>query len=123
MEIVRLHEMLLAAGIEHEWRDRTPPGWKECVEELPHLFTPRNWGWQIIVYKPDGERLISAIEGWGTYGFNDGSDPVWSEIPSDLIEIMGLLTPEEAALDSVVGWLTAEDVFSRILKGFEKSEK
>ena len=32
----------------------------------------------------------------------------------DRLEMMGLLTEEEAKIDSVVGWLTAEDVFLRI---------
>ena len=47
--------------------------------------------------------MVSAIEGFGSYGYAD-----------DLIEIMGLLTPEESENDSVKGWLTAEEVFKRI---------
>ena len=85
MEIEKLHKMLTDAGIEHEWHN--------------HIVS----GYQIIMYKKDGERLISAIEGYGTYGYK-----------ADLIEIMGLLTPEEEEHDSVVGWLTAEEVFRRI---------
>jgi len=34
----------------------------------------------------------------------------------DKIEIMGLLTDEEAEHDSVLGYLTAEEVFERIKK-------
>ncbi len=120
MEIHRLHEMLTEAGIEHEWRDRTPECYKHLIVddlvENPRKYTRINWGYQIIVYRPDGERLISAIEGYGTYGYggwlseNDGSD---------LIEIMGLLTPEESERDSVVGYLTAEEVF----RGIEEAVK
>lgn len=54
-------------------------------------------------YKHDGTRVISVVEGIGSYGRE-----------MDRLEIMGLLTPEEAERDSVAGWLTAEDVFKRI---------
>lgn len=107
MEIERLHKMLTDAGIEHEWVDRTPPGEKSRIWRDREIV----WGWQIVVYKEDGERLISAIEGYGSYGYGSGFD--WDK-PSDLIEIMGLLTPEEEEYDSVKGWLTAEEVFRRI---------
>ena len=114
MEIERLHNMLLEAGIEHEWKDRTPPHWGELVEEEPHLFGHIVWGWQIIVYKENGERLVSAIEGYGSYGHSSGFD---LDNPGvDLIEIMGLLKPEEEdnGFCGVQGWLTAEEVFRRI---------
>jgi hypothetical protein len=107
--------MLLEAGIEHEWRDRTPPGY-EKVEEMtpPEERTHLNWGWQVIVYRPDGERMISAIEGYGTYGYG-----MYGE-QGDFIEIMGLLTSEEEAYwGSVRGFLTAENVFWRIKEAVE----
>lgn len=93
MEIHRLHEMLTEAGIDHEFLDR---GRGISMEGI-------DFGYQVIVRYPDGERMISAIEGYGTYGYR-----------VDLIEIMGLLTPEEEKDDSVVGYLTAEEVFRRI---------
>lgn len=37
-----------------------------------------------------------------------------------LLEIMGLLTDEESDIDSVLGWLTAEQVFDRIRADWEK---
>ena len=109
MEIERLHKMLTDAGIEHEWIDRTPDGWDRVRRRVsnPNVV----WGWQIIVYKENGDRLISAIEGFGTHGYGTVDDFFG---PCDLIEIMGLLTPEEKKLDSVCGWLTAEEVFRRI---------
>ena len=61
MEIHRLHEMLTEAGIEHEFLDRTPPGMEGVT--LRHSI---EWGYQVVVYYPDGERMISAIEGYGT---------------------------------------------------------
>ena len=119
MEIHRLHEMLTEAGIEHEFRDRTPPGYDEAERRAPPFErTHIKWGYQVIVYYPDGHRMISAIEGYGTYGFGnwfhgiDGSD----EKDGDRSEIMGLLTPEEQERDSVVGYLTAEEVFRRIME-------
>ena len=102
-EIERLHEKLIEAGIEHEWIDRTPRGYEEFTRRHPGWFKGKTWGWQIIIHKPDGERLVSAIEGYGTYGYED-----------DKIEIMGLLTPEEEEYNSVAGWLTADEVFQRI---------
>ena len=114
MEIHRLHEMLTEAGIEHKWIDRTPPGWDrlEIAGKMPRV----NWGYQICVYYPDGKRMISAIEGYGSYGYGSGDHGLFgtNEKDGDLIEIMGLLTPEEQQYDSVVGYLTAEEVFRRI---------
>lgn len=70
--------------------------------------------------EPIQKRIISVIQGSGTYGGQD-----------DLLEIMGLLTEEEknegyevvGCLTNegyeVVGWLTAENVFARIKKHFD----
>lgn len=105
-EIVKLHEMLLDAGIEHEWGNRNPEGYPKWLTDEWNI----DFGWQICVYYPDGKRMISVIEGYGTYGVED-----------DLLEIMGLLTPEELEWDSVRGWLTAEDVFGRIARAVNES--
>lgn len=114
MEIEKLHKMLTDAGIEHEWSDRTPEGWDTMVKRYPDVFESNEvWGWQIIVYKENGDRLISAIEGRGTYGYAT-EDNFFG--PSDLIEIMGCLTPDEKKDGSVLGWLTAEEVFRRIME-------
>ncbi len=112
MEIHKLHDMLTEAGIEHEFRDRTPPGYHGII---------KNWGYQVVVYYPDGERMISAIEGYGTYGFGgwDLGTLDTDEKDGDLIEIMGLLKPDEAGGDSVLGYLTAEEVFRRIKEAVE----
>lgn len=45
---------------------------------------------------------IDVIEHWGSYGNEE-----------DLLEIMGALTEEEHEHDSVLGHLTAEEVFKR----------
>lgn len=113
MEIERLHEMLLDAGIEHEWIDRQE---EFGFDKLPPSFDDVKWGYHIIVYKEDGERLISVIEGYGSYGYG-----YYAGFEMDLLEIQGLLTPEERKQNDVAGWLTAEDVFDRICraKGIE----
>ena len=72
--------------------------------EIPHTMKPFMDGFQIcypVESPPD--RVMDAIEHYGSYG---------SE--SDLLEIMGLLTPEEREHDSVLGCLSAKDVFKRI---------
>lgn len=100
-EIHKLHEMLLEAGIEHEWIDRRkqfdPDG------SIAAMGFDHDYGWQILVHDVEGDRIISAIQGWCTYG-----------VECDLIEIWGLLTPEERERDSVAGYLTAQEVFERI---------
>ncbi|MCK9544068.1 MAG: hypothetical protein M0R03_18770 [Novosphingobium sp.] len=55
--------------------------------------------------EPIQKRVISVIQGRGTYGGQD-----------DLLEIRGLLTKDEEECDTVAGWLTAENVFARIKK-------
>lgn len=73
------------------------------ARKIPHTLTRFMDGWQVI-YPEDGERrVMDAVEFDGTYGSNE-----------DLLEIMGLLTPEEQEVDTVCGRLTAEDVFKRI---------
>lgn len=57
---------------------------------------------QILVKDKDGDEIWDAICHFGSYGYKQG-----------LLEIMGtLVRPEDR--DSVVGWLTAEDIIRRI---------
>lgn len=70
------------------------PGMRTLIPEWEH--------WHIN-YPNREKRIISVIEGIGTYGEAD-----------DKLEIMGGLTEEEAENDDVAGWLTAENVFERI---------
>ena len=64
------------------------------------------------VFDPD-HRVISVIGGFGAHGAEQ-----------DKLEIMGLLTPWEKYNhgDSVIGWLTAENVFKRIKKDWEENK-
>lgn len=71
--------------------------------EIPHTLHRLLDGWQVI-YPEEGEkRVVDAIEHYGSYGKDE-----------DLLEIMGLLTPEEEEDNSVLGYLSAEEVFKRI---------
>ena len=86
-EILKLDRMLTDASIPHTL-DRLFDGWQVCypTREQPEL-------------------VMDAIEHYGSYGKDE-----------DKLEIMGLLTPDEEEHDSVLGYLTAEDVFERIRK-------
>lgn len=66
--------------------------------------------YHICCPKYDKNRYISVVQGWCTYGNED-----------DKLEIMGLLTRDEKRSDSVVGWLTAEEVFNRIKKHLKRN--
>ena len=75
------------------------------AEGIPFVYhrQPDMCGFQIC-YPEDGEnRICSIILHSGSYGRSEG-----------LLEIMGLLKPDEEQCDDVVGYLTAEDVFERI---------
>lgn len=77
--------------------------------KIPHTFQPHMVGWRIS-YPNDEKTICSAIEHNGSYGRED-----------DKIEIMGLLTDEESQYDSVIGHLTAEEVFNRIKKHYDET--
>ena len=86
-EILKLDRMLTDASIPHTL-DRFFDGWQVCYPT-----------------REEPELVMDAIEHYGSYGKDE-----------DKLEIMGLLTPDEEEHDSVLGYLTAEDVFERIRK-------
>lgn len=86
-EILKLDRMLTDASIPHTL-DRLFDGWQVCYPT-----------------REESELVMDAIEHYGSYGKDE-----------DKLEIMGLLTPDEEEYDSVLGYLTAEDVFERIRK-------
>ena len=80
--------------------------------KIPHTFQPfRGIGWQIIYPSDDDKRVMDAVE----HSFSYGAE-------KDLLEIMGLLTDEELTHDTVLGGLTAEEVFKRIKTHWENKE-
>lgn len=108
-EIFKLKVMLDNENIPYEFFDRS------MVDEyiLKYPF------YQIIVYEPifnqqeDLTRLISVVQGYETYGNKE-----------DLLEIQGCMTSKELNYDSVLGSLTAKEVFRRIKKNYyEKLEE
>ena len=127
-EIFKLKEMLEKAEIPYIFFDRFEENRKlmKNNEYLNEYLKDKEY-YQILLFNDfrevmehyntykvfDNEkRIISIVQGYGTYGEED-----------DLLEIMGLLTEEEEKIDDVTGYLTAEDVFNRIVKYFKnKSE-
>ena len=90
---------------------------KSMLEEsnIPFEFSIREYEldklYQICYPKYGDGRKCSVIQGKGSYGGE-----------YNLLEIMGLLTEEEEEYDSVLGYLTAENVFDRIEKDFFKKK-
>lgn len=92
--IFELADKLKAANIPFEFADRSDP----AID-----FEQYQIGYPIVKETTGKKRKCSIIEGDHSYGGN-----------VDLLEIMGLLTEEEAKLDGVAGWLTVQNVFDRI---------
>lgn len=110
-EIFKLKKMLEDAHIPFDWIEN----WgydKSKLEEMERIAPDLVERYQICypMFASDGQ-VLSAIQGFGTYGAEQ-----------DLIEIMGLLTPEEQKYDCVVGHLTAKDVFERIQKHYNNKK-
>ena len=86
---------------------------KEMLEkaEIPFEFNEYMGGYHLC-YPNKKIKECSVIEHDGSYGREQ-----------DLLEIMGLLTDKELQNDDVVGFLSAENVFERIKKHYEKAGK
>lgn len=76
--------------------------------EIPHTMDRFLDGWQIIYPENGKNRIADAVQHFGSYGAEE-----------DFLEIMGLLTTEEEKCDSVVGHMTAKDVFDRIERHYK----
>lgn len=107
-EIFRIKKMLEEVNIPFEFTD-----------DLFHIkdiasntiyFRRYYPSYQIIIYKKGAkeERICDVIQHCGSYGNQQ-----------DLLEIMGGLTEEEQEKDSVLGYLTAEEVFKRFKQCYE----
>ena len=95
-EIFKLKKMLEKSLVPFEWKE---------------FDKPSKQGFQIL-YPNDKNRVCSVIE----HSFSYGNE-------KDLLEIQGLLTADEEKCDSVLGNLTATDVFQRILSHWEKTKR
>lgn len=80
---------------------------------IPYELVYQDWTDSIQVWYPSKENAICDVI---CHRFSYGGD-------EGLLEIMGLLTDEEAEYDSVVGWLTAKNVFTRIFRHYYKMDK
>lgn len=96
-EIFRLKEMLEEANIPFEW-------------DVDNFMGSE--GYQIIIYfKDETTVLCNCTENIRSYGNKE-----------DKLEIMGGLTEEESEdYCSVLGWLTAEEVFKRFKYCYENN--
>ena len=90
-ELDKLEAYLKENGFEYTREDN------DCLERYMDKH-------QIIVYK-NGEKQWDAICHSGSYGYEQG-----------LLEIMGTIVDYEKDGDSVVGWLTADDIIQRLQK-------
>lgn len=87
-------------------------------EKIPFYFRNLYDGYQICYPRNDNlkegifDRVCSVIEHNGSYGHNN-----------DLLEIKGLMTKreEKETQNSVLGYLSAKDVFKRIKKHWKRS--
>ena len=117
-EIHKLKKMLEDANIPFDWIE----GWgynKKETEKLREIAPDIMERYQICY--PEGSfnhtenRWISVIQGFGTYGAE-----------MDRLEIMGGFTPwekyEYGDETTVVGGLTARNVFGRIKKDWEENK-
>ena len=107
-EIFRLKRMLEKADIPFEFIECFGYD-KRLLSEYPDIMDH----YQLCYPSNDENRKISVIGGFGAHGAEQ-----------DKLEIMGLLTPWERYNhgDSVIGWLTAENVFKRIKKDWEENK-
>ena len=115
-EIFKLKKMLEDAGIPFDWIE----GWgynDELMRALKKEFPDSPIDRYQICY-PEGSfshcdnRWISVVEGFGTFGAEQ-----------DRLEIMGGFTPWERyeyENESVIGHLTARNVFQRIKNHWEE---
>ena len=80
-------------------------------EKIPFQVTT-SWGNTLQVWYPNkAESICDAICHEHSYGHEEG-----------FLEIMGLVNEEEVG-DTVEGWLTATDVFSRIKKDWKERKR
>lgn len=102
-ELDKLENYLKENDIEYERIDTEMP--PDILMGSP-VIIPRGFGerHQICVPHTGSDCDWDVICNYGSYGFEDG-----------LLELMGtLVTEEEYEYDSVVGYLTAEDIIERL---------
>lgn len=77
-----------------------------CKAGIPHTLSRMYDGWQIIYFRGQ-EQIANAVQHRFSYGAE-----------KDMLELQGLLKPQEKECDDVAGYLSANEVFKRIKKDF-----
>lgn len=77
-----------------------------CKAGIPHSLSRMYDGWQII-YFCGREQVADVVQHRFSYGAE-----------KDMLELQGLLKPQEKEYDDVAGYLSANEVFKRIKKDF-----
>ena len=111
-EIFKLKKMLEDTDIPFEWEESFGYS-KHDIERLKEVAPDLIEHYHIMYpCKGKGQTIISVIQGFGAYGSEQ-----------DRLEIMGGFDPEESGGSSVLGGLTAEDVYSRIIYNYSNKER
>lgn len=111
-EILKLKEMLEKANIPFKFTDdlfNTKSIHIELRQQIQDAIKDQYPAYSIQIIK-NGKVLCDAVEHTLSYGNKE-----------DLLEIMGGLTEEEQENDSVLGYLTAKEVFKRFKYCYEHS--
>lgn len=111
-EILKLKEMLEKANIPFKFTDdlfNTKSIHIELRQQIQDAIKDQYPAYSIQIIK-NGKVLCDAVEHTLSYGNEE-----------DLLEIMGGLTEEEQENDSVLGYLTAKEVFKRFKYCYEHS--
>ena len=107
-EILKLKTMLEEANIPFEFTDDFWGVYKLEESVKPNLYFGELFRHKYPAYQIRLGDLADAIEHDGSYGNRQ-----------DLLEIMGGLTEKEEEHESVLGYLTAEEVFKRFKYCYE----
>lgn len=112
-EIFRLKKMLEEANIPFEFTDDLFHVKDKSIKNkgLNYIMLDSFYpAYQIKIYKNGAkeEKICDVVQNCISYGNKQ-----------DLLEIMGGLTEEEQRCDSVLGYLTAEEVFKRFKQCYE----
>lgn len=111
-EILKLKKMLEKANIPFKFTDdffNTKSIHIELRQQIQDSIKDQYPAYSIQIIK-NGKVLCDAVEHTLSYGNEEG-----------LLEIMGGLTEEEQENDSVLGYLTAKEVFKRFKYCYEHS--
>lgn len=109
LEIFRLHTMLEEAGIQHDFMEHVPDisGVPDRERGFYQICYPSRVDWHKSINDPKMRSVMCSVtEGYGTSGCGE-----------DRLEMMGFGAGDN--YDILVGYLTAENIFSEINRAEE----